>query len=136
VTPPFLLELPADEPERARRFWQELLGTTLVERERDQGRGWQGEHSGIVLGLHARGRGPGDRFALPYFAVPDLPAALDRVRALGGDRFALPYFAVPDLPAALDRVRALGGEIVHPGTRWAICRDSEGTPFGLAGPST
>lgn len=110
MTPPFLLELPADEPDRARRFWQELLGTTLVERHRNQGEGWQAEHVGIVLGLHERGPGPGDRFALPYFAVPDLSAALDQVRALGG-------------------------EIVHPGTRWAICRDSEGTPFGLAGPS-
>jgi hypothetical protein len=33
----------------------------------------------------------------------------------------------------LERVRALGGEIIHPGERWVICRDSEGTPFGLAG---
>lgn len=106
VAPPFLLELPADDPDRARHFWEELLGTALVERNPDEGQGWQGEHAGIVLGLHARGLGPGDRFALPYFAVPDLPAALDQVRALGG-------------------------AVVHPGTRWAICRDSEGTPFGL-----
>jgi predicted enzyme related to lactoylglutathione lyase len=108
VTPPFLLELPADVPERARRFWEELLGTNLVERRPEEGQGWQAEHAGIVLGLHERGPGPGDRFALPYFAVPDLPAALELVRALGG-------------------------EVVHPGERWAICRDSEGTPFGLAG---
>ena len=104
--PPFLLELPADEPERARRFWQEVLGTSLVERGRGEGQGWQADHAGIVVGLHRRGRGPGDRFAMPYFGVPDLPTALERVRALGGD-------------------------IVHPGERWAICRDSEGTPFGL-----
>lgn len=51
-----------------------------------------------------------------------------------GDRFSLPYFPVADLAAALERVRALGGEIVHPGERWVICRDCEGTPFGLAGP--
>ena len=51
-----------------------------------------------------------------------------------GDRFSLPYFPVTDLTAAVERVRELGGEIVHPGERWAICRDSEGTPFGLAGP--
>ena len=108
MTPPFLLELPADVPERARRFWEELLGTNLVERRPEEGHGWQTEHAGIVLGLHERGPGPGDRFALPYFAVPDLPAALELVRSLGG-------------------------EVVHPGERWAICRDSEGTPFGLAG---
>jgi predicted enzyme related to lactoylglutathione lyase len=107
VAPPFLLELPADEPERARRFWEGLLGTTLAERGPDEGQGWQAEHEGIVFGLHERGRGPGDRFALPYFDVADLPAALDLVRALGG-------------------------EVVHPGARWAICRDSEGTPFGLS----
>ena len=28
----FLIELPADEPERARRFWEGLLETTLAER--------------------------------------------------------------------------------------------------------
>ena len=107
MAPPFLLELPADEPERARRFWEGLLGTTLAERGPDEGQGWQAEHEGIVFGLHERGRGPGDRFALPYFDVADLPAALDLVRALGG-------------------------EVVHPGARWAICRDSEGMPFGLS----
>jgi predicted enzyme related to lactoylglutathione lyase len=108
VTRPFLLELPADDSARARRFWEELLGMTLEERGPGEGQGWQAAHEGIVLGVHERGAGPGDRSALPYFAVPDLPAALELVRALGG-------------------------EIVHPGARWAICRDSEGTPFGLAG---
>lgn len=105
----FLIELPADEPERARRFWEGLLETTLEPRRSEQGSGWQADVGGVVLGLHARGLGPGDRFSLPYFPVPDLAAALDRVRELGG-------------------------EIVHPGERWAICRDSEGTPFGLASP--
>ena len=61
-----------------------------------------------MFGLHERGPGPGDRFSLPYFPVADLTAAVERVRALGG-------------------------EIVHPGKRWVICRDSEGTPFGLDG---
>ena len=107
MPPPFLLEFPADEPERARRFWEGLLDTELEPRTADQGEGWQAEHGQISLGLHDRGKGPGDRFSLPYFAVPDLPAALERVRSLGG-------------------------EIVHPGERWAICRDSEGTPFGLS----
>jgi hypothetical protein len=44
----------------------------------------------------------------------------------------LPYFTVADLAAALERVRELGGSIVHPGDRWAVCRDSEGSPFALA----
>jgi hypothetical protein len=31
----------------------------------------------------------------------------------------------------LDRVRELGGSVIHPGERWTICRDSEGSPFAL-----
>ena len=58
--PRFLIELPADEPERARRFWQELLQTTLESRRPEEGRGWQTEYEGVVFGLHERG--PGDGF--------------------------------------------------------------------------
>jgi hypothetical protein len=36
------------------------------------------------------------------------------------------------MAAALDRVRDLGGSVVHSGDAWSVCRDSEGTPFGLA----
>ena len=102
-----LIEFPADDLGRARRFWEGLLGVSLVERQREEGEGVQAEHAGVVIGLHERGRGPGDRFSLPY--VP-----------------------VSDLQAALTQVIELGGEVVHPGEQWAICRDSEGTPFGLA----
>ncbi|MGI8559772.1 MAG: VOC family protein [Solirubrobacteraceae bacterium] len=101
-----LIEFPADDPTRARRFWSELLERPLRERAADEGEGWQTEDG--ALGVHARGRGPGDSFALPYFPVSDLAAALSRVRDLGGT-------------------------VVHPGERWAICRDSEGSPFALAG---
>ena len=107
MEPPFLIEFPADDPGRARRFWEELLETPFAERGPADGRGWQAGHETVTVGLHERGGGPGDRFALPYFPVPDLAAAVERVLALGG-------------------------EIVHPGERWAICRDTEGTPFGLA----
>jgi predicted enzyme related to lactoylglutathione lyase len=109
LTEPLLIELPADDPERARRFWEKLLGTTLEPRRPEQGRGWQAEHAGVTVGLHERGPGPGDRASLPYLSVPDVATAVEQVVALGG-------------------------EVVHPGERWAICRDSEGTPFGLAGP--
>jgi predicted enzyme related to lactoylglutathione lyase len=44
----------------------------------------------------------------------------------------LPYFEVSDLDAALEQVTALGGTVVHPGSQWAVCKDSEGSPFGLA----
>ena len=45
---------------------------------------------------------------------------------------SLPYFEVADLGQALERVEELGGSVIHPGERWAVCRDSEGSPFGLA----
>ena len=102
-----LVEFPADDAERARRFWEGLLGIPFAEREEGEGRGRQTRAGGVALGLHERGPGPGDRFSLPYFAVADVGEALARVQALGG-------------------------EVVHPGERWAICRDSEGSPFGLA----
>jgi len=57
--PRFLIEFPADDPERARRFWKELLQTTLASRRPGDGHGWQTEHEGIVFGLHERGQGPG-----------------------------------------------------------------------------
>jgi uncharacterized protein len=102
-----LVEFPADDPDRARRFWGEVLGSSLEPRGPDQGDGWQTSGSEPLVGVHERGRGPGDTFSLPYFTVTDLSEALERVQALGGS-------------------------VVHPGTRWAICKDSEGSPFGLA----
>src|SRR5829696_2551021 len=77
-----LIEFPADDPERARRFWSGVLGAMLTPRPSEAGAGW--EASG------------------------------------------------PDLPAALQRVQDLGGSVIHPGERWAVCRDSEGSPFALA----
>jgi predicted enzyme related to lactoylglutathione lyase len=104
-----LVEFPADDPERALRFWQGLLGAELEPREEGSGAGWESDRDGLRLGIHARGAGPGDTASLPYFSVPDLAVAIDRVRELGGS-------------------------VVHPGERWAICRDSEGSPFALSGP--
>ena len=105
--PVSLIEFPADDPERARAFWSGVLGIELSERSDAQGRGWQTHGPGAAVGVHERGRGPGDTVSLPYFEVADMDAALERVRALGGS-------------------------VIHPGERWTICRDSEGSPFGLA----
>jgi predicted enzyme related to lactoylglutathione lyase len=105
-----LIEFPADDVARARQFWEGLLGLDLEERSGSEGQGWQSHRDHPAFGLHERGRGPGDRFSLPYFRVSDMSSALERVVELGG-------------------------EVVHPGERWAVCRDSEGTPFGLAGPT-
>jgi predicted enzyme related to lactoylglutathione lyase len=106
ASPIRLVEFPADEPARARRFWSGLLGVELAERKAVEGEGWQTGGDGPALGLHQRGTGPGDRVSLPYFAVSDMEASLTRVRELGG-------------------------EVIHPGERWSVCRDTEGSPFGL-----
>jgi predicted enzyme related to lactoylglutathione lyase len=104
--PVALVEFPADDPEQALRFWVGVLGVDLQEREAGEGDGWQTHSGQTELGVHRRGAGPGDRFSLPYFSVPDLSAALRRVEELGGS-------------------------VIHPRPPWAICRDSEGNPFAL-----
>ena len=83
-----------------------MLDGELEAREEGEGQGWQTGGCEPRIGVHARGPGPGDTRALPYFAVDDIAQALERVRALGGS-------------------------VVHPGTHTAVCKDSEGSPFGL-----
>ena len=70
-------------------------------------RGWQTDSATPPVGIHARGRGPGDSSSLPYFAVDDLAEALEQVEVLGGS-------------------------VVHLGSASAVWKDSEGSPFGLA----
>jgi predicted enzyme related to lactoylglutathione lyase len=84
-----------------------VLGTELEPRRSEAGSGWETEGDGLRLGVHERGPGPGDTASLPYFTVADLAATLERVRELGGS-------------------------VIHPGEQWAVCRDSEGSPFALA----
>jgi predicted enzyme related to lactoylglutathione lyase len=102
-----LIEFPADDAERARRFWDGLLKLDLAERGADAGAGWEAESDGLRLGVHERGKGPGDTSSLPYFDVAEMAPALEQVTELGGS-------------------------VIHPGDRWSICRDSEGNPFALA----
>lgn len=84
-----------------------MLGAELAPRPAEAGSGWETEEDGLRIGVHERGPGPGDTASLPYFTVEDLPRALERVEGLGGS-------------------------VIHPGERWAICRDSEGSPFALS----
>lgn len=67
-----LIQFPADDPARARRFWTELLGVELQARKPDEGEGWQTHSDGPTVGVHERGRGPGDTFSLAYFTVSDM----------------------------------------------------------------
>lgn len=107
TSPIALVEFPADDPDRARSFWSGLLEVELA--PRTEGEGWETTGAGPAVGVHDRGRGPGDSFSLPYFHVEDMPRALAQVSSLGGS-------------------------VVHPGERWAVCKDPEGNPFGLAAP--
>lgn len=101
-----LVEFPADDPERALRFWSGVLGIELTARGAGEGAGWEAGGDDPRIGVHERGRGPGDTASLPYFPVAEMAAALERVTTHGGS-------------------------IIHPGERWSICRDSEGSPFAL-----
>ena len=103
-----LIEFPADDPDRARRFWSGVLGIDLEPRTEGQGEGWQSSGA-PALGVHARGSGPGDTRSLPYFEIDG------------------------DMHDALERVKELGGTVIHPGDTWSICKDSEGSPFALSG---
>jgi len=106
-----LVEFPADDPQRALGFWRGVLAADLAPRSTAEGHGWQTHAGGTELGVHQRGIGPGDTVSLPYFSVGDVAATLRKV---------------------VD----LGGSVVHSGQTIAICKDSEGSPFGIIGSSS
>ena len=106
MVPAPLIEFPADDPARSRAFWTGVLGVELAPRSEEAGAGWESERDGLRLGVHERGKGPGDTASLPYFTVEEMDATLERIRELGGS-------------------------VIHPGERWSICRDCEGNPFAL-----
>jgi predicted enzyme related to lactoylglutathione lyase len=105
-------ELGVDDVERGRAFYEGLFG-------------WRFE------------RGPsGKGFTI---ATPNVPGGMH-----GGDAGAAPYvfFEVEDIEAALTRVRELGGAVEELGIegdeesvarfgRFKLCRDDQGSSFGL-----
>ena len=112
MTGPPLIEFPADDPDRAVRFWRGLLGVELAPRAAGAGEGWEAEEGGLRLGVHRRGTGPGDTGSLPYLTVEDMadrPRARPRARRVdrpsGG--------ALGDLPG-------LRGEPVRPRRRCRV----------------
>ena len=72
----------------------------------------------------ARGRGLANALRTPRRSVSM------RIDASPAIPSPSPYFAVGEIAEAQDRVANLGGIVVHPGAQWAICKDSEGSPFG------
>lgn len=112
---PAFFELGVEDVERARAFYSSLFG-------------WRFEH------------GPSDQGYM--IGTPSVPGGIH-----GGDRGASPYlfFKVDDIGAALERVRELGGSVEEMDVegdqestarfgRFKLCRDDQGSAFGLHEP--
>jgi predicted enzyme related to lactoylglutathione lyase len=108
-------ELGVEDTERGRAFYERLFG-------------WRFEPGPAGEGL--------------AIATPNVPGGIH-----GGDRGSAPYvfFRVDDMDTALARVRELGGAVdevdlggdetsVARFGRFMLCRDDQGSPFGLHQP--
>jgi uncharacterized protein len=108
-------ELGVADAERGRMFYESLFGWRL---RPGPGHGFVIETSGVRGGMHG-----GDAGASPYvfFAVDDIDAALERVRELGG---TVEEIDVED--EGKDSIAEFG--------RFKLCRDDQGSLFGLHQP--
>jgi len=109
------VEIGVDDVERGRAFYQGLLGWEF--QPGPSGNGFVISAPNLAGGMHG-----GDPQANPYvfFAVDDLDAALQRVRELGG--------AVDDTDVEGDEASTARFG------RFVLCRDDQGSPFGLRQP--
>jgi uncharacterized protein len=108
-------ELGVDDVERGRAFYEGLFGWRLE--PGPSGRGFTIGTPTVPGGMHG-----GDRGAAPYvfFGVEDMKAALARVRELGG---------------VVEEMDVEGGEdTIAQFSRFKLCRDDQGSPFGLHQP--
>jgi predicted enzyme related to lactoylglutathione lyase len=112
---PTFFEMGVADMARARAFYSGLFGWRL-EPGASAG-GYRISTPTIPGGMHGNDVGAG---ALVFFGVPDLEAAMARVRDLGGHAEALESRA--------DQPRE--GSFGH----FALCRDDQGSPFGLHQP--
>src|SRR5438067_13686703 len=78
-----------------------------------------------------RRSGVGQRALAPAYRVSSCPLRQSSER-LHPPLIRCRRSAMDDLPVVLAPVQALGGSVIHRGEMWAICKDSEGSPFGLA----
>lgn len=110
-------ELGVEDAERGRAFYEELFGWKLT--PGPTGAGFNIDTGDVPGGMH-----PGDAGARPYlfFRVDDMDAAIARVRELGGE--------VDDIDVEGDE------ETVARFGRFRLCRDDQGSPFGLHQPPT
>ncbi|MEV0933500.1 VOC family protein [Streptomyces phaeochromogenes] len=108
---PTFFEIGVADPERGRAFYGSLLGWTF-EPGTSEGGGFAITTDGVPGGMHG-----GDAGASPYlfFRVDDLDAAVARVRELGG--------TVEDGGDSEESAARFG--------RFKLCRDDQGSAFGL-----
>ena len=109
-------ELGVEDAERARTFYTGVFGWAME--PGPSGKGFVIDAHGIPGGLH-----PDDPQASPYvfFGVDDLDAALARVVERGGEAVDMDVGGDDEETAA-----AFG--------RFKLCRDDQGSPFGLYQP--
>src|SRR5215207_7163231 len=97
-----LIEFPADDPDRARRFSHGVLGVTLAPRPAAAGSGWQSDTDGLRLGVHERGPAPATLPPCPTSPSPTWPrhssasassAARSSTLAIGGPSAGTPRAA-------------------------------------------
>jgi uncharacterized protein len=108
-------ELGVEDAEKGRAFYEGLFGWRFE--PGPSGQGFVIHAPNVGGGMHG-----GDAGASPYlfFAVDDIEAAAERVRGLGG--------SVDDMDVEGDETsQASFG-------RFKICRDDQGSPFGLHQP--
>jgi predicted enzyme related to lactoylglutathione lyase len=110
------VEFGVEDVERGRAFYEGLFGWRFE--GAPSGKGWVIATPDVEAGMHG-----GDRGASPYlfFAVDDLDAALARVRELGGESVEMDVDGEDE-----DSVARFG--------RFKLCRDDQGSPFGLHQP--
>ncbi|MFD4262298.1 VOC family protein [Streptomyces sp. NPDC058534] len=114
---PSFFEIGVADPERGRAFYGTLFGWTLE--AGPTGRGFSIGTAGLPGGMHG-----GDPGASPYlfFRVDGLDAAVARVRELGG--------SIEDLGEEGEE----DAESVARFGRFKLCRDDQGSLFGLHEP--
>lgn len=108
-------ELGVEDAERGRAFYEGLFGWRFE--VGPSGKGFTITTPNVPGGIHG-----GDSGATPYlfFHVEDIEAALERVRELGG---------------VVEELNVEGGEeSTATFGRFNLCRDDQGSPFGLRQP--
>ena len=108
-------EMGVEDAERGRAFYEGLFGWSFA--PGPTGAGFTIEAPNMGGGMH-----DGDKAASPYvfFRVDDMDAALDRVRELGGSVEEI------DLDSGEEGQAKFG--------RFKLCRDDQGSGFGLHEP--